>query len=461
MIILNILTSLMIPLFAGYVVIHILFKNRQLPVLPKLTISYGLGFGILTQWMLLLCILKIPLGLISIGLPLLIAALFFFIFHLDKTKQCVANFENKNINRKISLFRLSFLAFIFLNVYIIFWEGLVLPVSGWDDIATHAFQGKIIYYDRSLENQIGFPHNSYPFQIPFMLSWIAFNLGAWHDQLIKIVFPVFCVSFLYGQYYFLRKFTNSIWALGGVVLLVSSSYFTYHAALAYRDFTLMYYNCFAIIFLILWSIDAYDSWIYLASFFSGICSFTKSEGVGYIFIHFILLLFLMRGAYDLSIKEKLKKMFKFIIPGLSIFFTYYLFKFASISYISIEGRKQSGFNISSLAIAGTKEHFSRIPEVLKLFEENLFLSANWNIIWGILLISLIINHKRIFKVEIMPLLLSLALYFGVYIIGYSFTQHFVWISESDSVLSRCILQFFPISTMLIILLNCPSKEETN
>ncbi|MCK5014463.1 MAG: hypothetical protein KAS66_11650 [Candidatus Omnitrophica bacterium] len=67
-----ILMTFLLPLAIGYLLTLYLTRNNPLPRTFCLAIGYSLGTGFLTQWMLLLGVLNIPLSATKINTPLLI-----------------------------------------------------------------------------------------------------------------------------------------------------------------------------------------------------------------------------------------------------------------------------------------------------------------------------------------------------------------------------------------------------
>ncbi|VAX35161.1 hypothetical protein MNBD_UNCLBAC01-1821, partial [hydrothermal vent metagenome] len=70
----------------GFAVILFLFRRSPLNLVFTLALSYGLGFGLLAQWMLVLGILQISYSVMTIGLPLVVCAVIIFLFGLKRTK---------------------------------------------------------------------------------------------------------------------------------------------------------------------------------------------------------------------------------------------------------------------------------------------------------------------------------------------------------------------------------------
>lgn len=460
MIIIKLFISLILPFLAGYAFLNFLFRRDKLNFLASFGFSYGLGMGILTQWMLFLHIIGISYSVGAVAIPLLFfSVLFFFLAFKQEKKSSFLPSEPPSSNSYKALY-------IILGIYIIycvfyaFWRALNIPIHTWDAIASIAFKAKVFFFEKSLFHLKDTPpHPSYPLHVSLSQTWITLNLGAWSDQYIKIIFPFALLSFIAVYNYFLTIYTNKKWAILGVVMLISSNLLIRHATISYRDFFLLYYASGTIMLLLLWLNKKDDAFLILASFYAGFATFTKLEGIPYLFICTALFLLVLFRQKITSFKENAFKFLKFTVPAFSICAFFNLYK--ALENFPVRASSRMGFS---------QEHLSRIPIILKKFAEDLFLSANWNIIWFLLAVSLIINAVKIKrKFEIRFLCVALMMFFGLYFSLALFTTEFKWISGSHSIttLSRLILHSFPLAPLLIILLNYPknplekSREDEN
>lgn len=447
------LLSILLPLGAGYGLLLIIMREYSFPFIASLALAYGLGLGILTQWMLLLGIFEIPLHLGTIGLPLCIFALCLVFLYLKKykTSQSKKNHvllpednSQSSSNYTFLLKLLCGLAILFIgyNLIFVFWRSLTISVQSFDVLATISFKAKIIYFDGSL-HRLNLPHGSYPLHVPFTQAWITMNLGRWDNYLIKIIFPLTFSAYIAFQYYYIKSLAGRIWAALSICLLLFSNFFVFHATIGYRDFFMMYYNCTTIILIILWQRKKYDNILTLASLFAGITTFTKLEGTGYLFAHTLLLLYILWKENSYPLQEKTKKLLRFMVPSFSICLIFHLYKI-QIGLANFANRIQ---------FINLFETFDRILVISQGFITNLFYSGNWNLIWLVLLFSMIINFKRIkIYVEVRIFLLALTIFFAMYFAIPIFTINIIY---HPTLLSRTILHFFPLSVILIILLNHP------
>ncbi len=462
----KLITSLLIPLAIGYAVILFISRNQIMPIFLRLALSYGMGMGILAFWMMLLGMFGQTFNLWTVGGPLLgialILVLFLFISQKNEMKYDdditylneISSSRNESLMSKGLkwLFLFVMIMYIFHNIFYVFWHAMNVPISTWDAIATVAFKAKIFYYEKSLPPLNFLPHKTYPLLVPLLQTWVTLNLEQWSDQLIKIIFPCAFLSYLCIQYYFLRFFTNKVWAILGCTILLSSNFFIYHATISYRDFFLMYYNCSTIMFLLLWSAHKEKSfYLLMASFFAGFASITKLEGTAFMMIYFFLFLlinFYFKGSY---VKNRWINMIRFIVPVITIWIPFHIFKL--VTGVVNSDKTQLEFSVEKILL---------IPQIILGFANNLFLSGNWNIVWWVMLISLIHWGRKRKNIEVKLISLSIILFFALYAAVALMTANYTWIAGENRItgLSRLILHFYPLSVLLIVLLNYPERPKS-
>jgi len=454
----TVILYLFIPTALGYSVVNLISLKNSPPRYVKLMLGYGIGTGLLTNWVILLCFLKIPLNAISINFPILLTTLF-LMYTFFKLKNKVYLLFPK-VEEKLDLLSWLFCFFILYILYFIFWSGVNIPISEWDTYSTLGLKAKTIYYNQSLNYLSFIGKFDYPVHLEILLAWLSFCLGYWDNTLIKIFYPMSCLAYIVIQYHFLRSFTSMRWALFSIVLLLSSAFLVYHSLISYRDVTMMFYNCTSILLIILWYKEKQIMYLLLGALFSGFTSFVKLEGLGYLAIHNLLVCLLMSQANHLDLKEKVKYTALFGMIGFSIYLLFMFYKNLYIlPFVPLEMVNPEHFNLSQLNLNLSSDTLFRIKIVLRRYVSNLFLSGNWSLVWLIFLISLIHISKKIISIEIKALFFVLGSFFSIYLFSYIFTQHYIWVAFKEDVMSRSILHIFPIVTILIPLLN--TAEEAN
>jgi len=435
-------------------------KDRFLPRYAEIALSFGLGMGLLAQYMLFIGALNLTYNFYTMILPVLIITVVLFATKKRYGKisggEAFQPKENSIIDylREIGFTRsiIVIFSYVFIAILIFysFYRALTLPVYSWDALATMVFKGKIIYYERTLEYLKNFPHPTYPLQVPFMISWISIFSGIWSDLNFKILFPLTLLSFVMFLYYFLRNYAGQLWALLGVLLLLSGNLLLMHSTIAYRDLTQMYYACMALMLLVLWDSKDNDLFLIMAALFSGFTTFIKLEGTAYLGILTCIFLLLLLQKRNFNKKFLGAKLLKYLTPSYLILLFYSVYKI----YAGVPAGEKTQFDFT-LASLG------RIPLILLSFFNDLFLSGNWNILWFILLVSIFANRKKLMKyVPTRTFFIALLLFLGLYFINSLVTTNFEWIAgaKQGSTLPRLVLHFFPICPILIVLLNAPEKS---
>lgn len=446
---LKIALAIMIPSLSGLTVLFLLFRRFPIHLLFSTAIAFGLGLGLLGQGMLLLGIFQINFNILTIGGPLLAPALVVFFIRAALKKAAVPAPRQEITPRPSSLREKmiigSLALFVGYHVYYVFWRALSVPVSEWDAVSFIAFNAKIFFYERSLYQPSHLPHAAYPLQVPFMLTWVALLLGQWHELLVNAFFPLLFCSYLVIHYFYLRLYTNRLWALAGVALLCSSNFFIFHGTIAYRDFTMLYFHCTTILLLLIWHKLQDDSFLLLAGLWAGFTTFIKLEGTMYLMMQTILFFMICHQNKKFHFKHNLA----FLLPGYGIYAFYQIYK-------SLRGLS-TATQIQRFHFDFAWENLERIPLFIHTVAENLFLSGNWNFVWVLLFLSLLRGGKIRQLSEVKLNLISLAVFFVFYFSLALLTPNFISIIgiESPTVLSRIILHTFPLATTALVLILAP------
>ena len=202
-------------------------------------------------------------------------------------------------------------------------------------------------------------------------------------------------------------------------------------------------------FLLLWYKTRNTSFMLLSAFFAGFVSFTKLEGTIFQLIYLVLFILISVSLNKNTIKHHLKLFFKFAVPSLGICLGYHFVKLAN--NIVYDGTGES----AKVKFEFVTDRFLLIPNIISNFLNDMLYSGNWAAVWIVLFISLIHLEKKQNRTIIFCLLACLFMFIGLYIATALFTVNFTWIAgeQMDTTLSRLILHFFPLATLLIPLLN--------
>lgn len=440
----NLTAALALPWAVGYYSLFLLMPRNPFDRWTHSALAFGLGMGLLTQWMFLLGITHIPISRDTVGLGGLTALLILFFL----ARKCPRRPSSPPLETaRIDPLSIAMTLYIFAYIAYIIYSSLNVPLSVWDELESIGLKGKIFFTEQSLGRLNTMPHPTYPLHMPLALDWIALNLSRWDDQLIKIIVPITLICFLRVQYFFVKQFTSSRAALASVVLLLASPLVIYHSTIAYMDLTLMFYNCAVIMLLLLWKQKNEPGLFMVAGLFSGFGTFVKEEGIAYSVIHVVFLFLLTRK--DTSWHTLKRNLTQFFVISLGICAVFQIFRM-SLDLAILE-RTHVVLGIETL---------ERFAVIIKALGRVLFLSGNWNIVWIVLLVSLsnfaekdCRDAGRVFQ--------ALGLFFGLYILLFLLTPVYDWISvgQTDGTLCRLILHFFPLAPILIVFLNAKTHTQ--
>ncbi len=448
------LTAVIFPTIIGYILIRRLLPSITLPTGVWIALGYGMGTGILTQLMLLLAIGKVPLTLAPIAIGMLSIGLLALIKRNSSSERIQLNPRLPDPDQKIDLISVFCKSYIILCVLYVIFRAIHIPLYTWDAYSCNGFKAKALYFEQSLSLLHNMPHYEYPLHVPFLQVWASISANMWHDQWIKIFFPLYTLALITVLHFTLRLHVSKQWALFGLAVILSSNLYVYHSTISYRDITLAYYVNTSIAMLLLWMKSRQNSLLLTAGIFTGFATFVKLDAAGYLLVLMSMMFFLVVFDRSMKLPAKVRHFFLFTLPAVLICLVYNIYKILVIEprIPAVEGEKMS-FDLFSVKIKLGLDTLVKLQTVLGRIFENLFFSGNWSVIWLLFAISLI--HLRSIKVtaEIRILLYAIVAFMGIQILGYTLTQYYFWIAQTNTSLSRHLLHYFPIVVSLMVLIN--------
>ena len=453
--ILKLAQSLILPTLFGYVLLCSILKSYKLPMPFMLALSFGLGLGIITSWMLYLGICKIPLTYPNLSFPLTAGFIFLFIRQIKNQSKLHRSdlLPINGLTGPSSFARYTILYIllipILLSVHFVMIAATQIPIFTWDAIATVAFKAKIIFHEQSLPQLNLLPHPTYPLFVPLAEVWVAMNIGYWSDTLIKIIFPTAFINYLLIHYYCVRSLSNTSWAVVSCFLLCSSNLFLFHGTIGYRDFFLMYFNCSVILLLLLWKNFSAKPLLLIASLLAGVGTLVKLEGSMYLIIYCLVLSLILYQKKEITLKEKIKQFMKFTLPASLMGLSFHAYKW--FLNVTLEG--PGSIDKTGLDVSWAK--LLLLPRVILSFWENFTYTNNWGLLWVAGFLSLLHWKEKKDDQNIPILTVALALFFAFYIAVALLTTNYTWIAGAHKATtnSRLILHFFPLITVLFVLLS--------
>ena len=180
--------SISIPLILGFAITSYLFRKNPLDLFTNLALSWGLGMGILTHWMLILLIFRIKFDFISIYLPLFSLTLFFLYLNFTDSRRkfkMISNNTSSFAQNGIDWIKVGISIYIGYYLIYIFWRAITVPIYTWDELEATVLKSKLLFLERALDGLKYLPHPSYPLHIELAFTWVVLNLTSWDEQLPK------------------------------------------------------------------------------------------------------------------------------------------------------------------------------------------------------------------------------------------------------------------------------------
>jgi len=425
------------PFCIGWIFISAIDKSRILLFLEKCALSYIIGFGILSLEMFLLGIFKISLITFNILIFSLVIALVPSYLSI-KNKSLITRLGWKFGASRLSLIEIALLILIVFKVFYAFAITMIKPVINVDAFASWSLKAKVFFIEQSLmldkssKYFLGFGHMSYPLNLSLIETWIFNVLGYWNDQLVKVIFPLFFISLLLILYCALNRVCSRTFSLLGVYLICSLPMLLYHATSEYMDLPLS--ACFsASIFLIFYYFGSGEApLLYISAILAGICTWTKTEGTPLIMVNIIILLI-----FFISQKQMNKRVTEIVNYLLIIL----VFKLPwSIFNIIYSIPKEPD---KVLEIGKTFENLGRVPVIAGIVFDKYFMNGNWNIVWFIFIVLLILSFYNYKKLLLSYPLAVIFLSLGALLALYYFTGSYIYLIQGTT-LNRNTLLVMPI-----------------
>lgn len=434
----------------GWSLLSIIFRGSNiLSSLERLALSYGLGIGAVALEMLVFYFFKVRFTILNLFLPWIPVIAFGLISFGARTSVSIGR------RTRWSFFEKFLLAGISFEVILAFFRAMLKPLESFDSIAMYAVRSKIIYLSGMIpsnffsEITLNHPNPDYPLLVPLSEVWVYTFLGGLNDLLVKIIFPVYFLSFLVIFFFLLRRLVSRRGALLFTFLLATIPQFNHFATVGYTDLVLAYYYSIGSIYLFLWMKTNKMSLLMLAGVFTGLAVLTKNEGMVLGLINIILL-----GLFFL--KNFSKRRFKlfgqaavFVIIAVLISTPWLAIRTVS----QLDNDVIQARDMSMERFVGIFKKLDRVRVILYEFQKQFFGPKKWNLIWIVFLSLLVLNIKRSFKGDLKYFSLS------VILILFSYGMVYMLIPIDDPInwhvasgVSRLFIHFVPIAAFWLALI---------
>jgi 4-amino-4-deoxy-L-arabinose transferase-like glycosyltransferase len=454
--------TILLPFLLGYGIVVIIGGKKS--ILETFALAWGIGIGLLGIFMFMLSLLGLSLNLIIIGIPLLLLTIALLLFALIKKIPIIdmKSFKElflkifgsrKGLNRWKIVHEKALILLLGSTIFYVFFDALVKPIINYDDLWRQGCIAKIIFVTGKVITeqtlQLAGPH---PFLNPLSQAWIYFGIGTWNDALGKIVFALCFVSFLLIFYSNLRKDFSRIHSLLFTYLLTSFPLIIYHAGTAYSDFMQTFYYSAGAIYLFQWMKRKDRSLLYFSAILLGIGNFVKQSGIPlWVIAIFVLFVYIFneerRGLMTGGI-------FLLISGIVSAPWLFYQNSFLMRQFSGI-GAKIAGI-FGKAAVTGMEASVSpTLPYGLPTFSNILyhlgrrvFTYADWQILWFVLLVAILVHWKKIWDTKLKYLLLVIILDAAMVFYAFSDPNTYQFLVDATLV-DRLIMYQVPVVLFFI------------
>ena len=409
--------------FLGWNIVSILSARTKKPGLfhlESIGLSFLLGIGLIAMQMFIMGLYRISFTRLNILMPWIPVIVMNFLF----TKPFVKPKPSDSKYLKITFSELVLLSLIALQVLYNFFRALIKPIESYDAVAIHGLKSKIIYlsggitpdFFQNISSNFQGAHPDYPLLISLAETWIYTFLGKFDDILVKAIFPLFYLSFIFIFYAVLKRITKSRpISLLFTFFLVSVKQFSDYSTIGYADMELGIYFAISLIYLYLWIRNTENIFFLSISLLASIlCLWTKNEGIlltaMLIFVFFAYLVINLRSIRG----RKILYFFLYAIIILSFILSWNSFK-------SFQGLVNENFNPSMISIRSLVENLNKIPIIIYEYQKQLFGFKKWNIIWILFILVFLRGFKTAFSGNVKYITLVFFLFGLGYMLMYIFS----------------------------------------
>ncbi len=380
--------------------------NTGFGLAALLSLGFGLGMGIVSYLFLIFGFVRLPFSLAPFIAAHVIASglLAWRLKFSSLACKCACTGEKSSILWKaISVVLVLLIAFKLLFV---FFEATHRPLYSWDTWTNWSVGAKLFFYqkglllDSSSEHFFGKgyrPFLGHPLHATFMQVWSALWLGRFDEALAKIYAPFYFLSMLAVFYYAVKDEAGKKVALIATYLLSAMPILTYHGQEGYADLPLSFYALAAVICFWRFLSTERKGLLVFAGTLLGFGVLTKNEGL--FFVVAIGFAFILARFGKANKTGFLKELACLALPVMILALPWFVAKL-TMGLGFGHGLGGSEFNWLSDPLysedAPKGIHWEVIGKGLKEW----MLTANFNLLFPALAVSLILGMKEILRSDL-------------------------------------------------------------
>lgn len=436
--------SLIFSLLLGIAFLNLFFRKLPLSFFEKLSLSFGLGWGLISLLQFLFLYFGFQITILNMGAVILGITVVSIGFQKFSKESESGQQEESSIPVFSKLEKFCLIG-IFIGCFYALLKTFIYPIIDDDGLCNFAWKAKVIYYSNLFHEPLAAlvprMHNTsggdYPPLIPLSEHFITLFLNEWNDLYPKIIFPLFYFSFLAGFFYAAKRFTNRYFAIVFTFLLNGLRFMSDQATWGVADLPFAYYYCISFFLILSWMRTANSSFFYLSAFFSAFAVWTKNEGMPSLLI-LVLIVFLFFFFSHRRKRDVLKEIvFYMTLETLLIIPVLYWKKLTAVTYPLLD---QEVFSFSRIL-----KNIEWLPMILDKLQQQLFGTPNrWNLLGYLFILAIGLNVKQIFKPLYLCLVLAIILNYSLYIVVYLLDPfndlaHYMAYSQN-----RMLMHFLPL-----------------
>jgi len=447
--------SILVTCFVGWNVLCLLSGRKGLAGFSFLEcsgLSYLFGMGMISAQMFLMNLFRIGCTRFNILLPWVVVAGLNAIISIARNRNSHPA-DCRSDKRRQSAVWLSLFSLIALQGAYNVFRALMRPIESYDAVAIHGLKAKIIYlaggingnFFGNLSSFFQGAHPDYPLLIPLSQVWVYTFLGNFNDLLVKMIFPLFYISFILVFYAVLKRITKSrLTALLFTFLLATVKQFSDYSTIGYADLAAGIYFAVGLFYLYLWFREKGAGFLAISLVSSIFCLWTKNEGTLLVLINIAVFLF-----YTLAniTKSESRRVWPFLLYTSVLVYVILIWA----GFKDGLGLVNENFNISMISAGNLKASLGKIPAILYEYQKQFFGFKKWNIVWILCFIVFLTGFKIAFSKNIKyvtaALLLFAAGYSAVYIFSAVDIKFFL-----HSTGSRFLLHILPVAVFWMALI---------
>jgi len=382
-----IILGLILVFLLGLSIIN--FISNKFSIIEKIGLSFLIGIGIETIFMVVLDIFKIRF---TGTLLLLISAFFILILNIKVIKNSediISKIKKISIGKinykKINLIWLFFFILICILIYASVSKSLYWPTNAYDNVAGYDLMGKVMAAEGKINNSLFEINNSpilgsskriiYP---PLVSGGFAFAY-LFGLETSKLMTSLFFVFFVFSFYSLLLKYSNKTNAIIMTFFTIITPEFFAFTSLSTTNIPFACYSSLGFISFYIWFDKKDIKYLFLSSILIALSSWVRSEGIVFVFIFSLILL------YNLIKNKKWKYFLIFSIIGYSLFIVWNLY--LKLNFVV----EQSVF------FPYPFWDYNKIHSIF-IWMKNLYFSTNYyGIAFYVFFIFIILNFKNVIK----------------------------------------------------------------